>query len=331
MGILINTGFDLGSSSPIDNRTLKDTIDERDALVSEGKVYENLKVYCKDTQKEYRWTGTEWEEVGTGGTVDLSGYAKTYTSLTELGLTTPTTAMAIYKAMPKYTTFLYSVYITNIITGLPDDNGLLEITKGGDGSSSRGIMTFTQSAGNTDGHKKKWVGEFKANNTDTSDSAVIWHQLAFQSDLDELFQSVSNGKGLIASAITDKGVETLADATFATIAENISNIAARDLSVIYSALNKHGLGVSGKEDEKKIAKIIQDLLSLAYLSQDTGIVEDFTDSTDNTIHENAFIEGTIGKIPIEPKELLFVNNTDYIEFEEITKSEYVTSILLNRR
>ena len=65
MGILINTGFDLGSSSPIDSRTVKNTIGERDELVNEGKVYENLKVYCKDTQKEYRWTGTEWEEVGT--------------------------------------------------------------------------------------------------------------------------------------------------------------------------------------------------------------------------------------------------------------------------
>ena len=63
MGILINTGFDLGSSSPIDNRTVKNTTDERDALISDGLVYENLKVYCKDTQTEYRWTGTEWEIV----------------------------------------------------------------------------------------------------------------------------------------------------------------------------------------------------------------------------------------------------------------------------
>ena len=59
MGILINTGFDLGSSSPIDNRTVKNTIGERDVLISDGLVYENLKVYCKDTQTEYRWTGTE--------------------------------------------------------------------------------------------------------------------------------------------------------------------------------------------------------------------------------------------------------------------------------
>ena len=72
MGILVNTGFDVGSSSPIDNRTLKDTTVERDALVTDGLVYENLKVYCKDTQTEYRWTGTDWEEVGSGGTADNS-------------------------------------------------------------------------------------------------------------------------------------------------------------------------------------------------------------------------------------------------------------------
>ena len=75
MGILVNTGFDVGSSNPIDNRTVKNTTDERDALVSDGLVYENLKVYCKDTQKEYRWTGTEWEIVGSsssGG--DLTDY-----------------------------------------------------------------------------------------------------------------------------------------------------------------------------------------------------------------------------------------------------------------
>ena len=71
--ILVNVGFDVGSSSPIDSRTLKDTIDERDALMHEGKVYENLKVYCKDTQKEYRWTGTEWETV-VGSSGDLTYY-----------------------------------------------------------------------------------------------------------------------------------------------------------------------------------------------------------------------------------------------------------------
>ena len=41
--------------------------------------------------------------------------------------------------------------------------------------------------------------------------------------LDELFTSVSNGKTLIASAITDKGVTTLATDTFAIYGDNIGD------------------------------------------------------------------------------------------------------------
>lgn len=42
--------------------------------------------------------------------------------------------------------------------------------------------------------------------------------------LTEVFQSVSNGKSLIASAITDKGIATEADATFQVMATNIGKI-----------------------------------------------------------------------------------------------------------
>lgn len=42
----------------------------------------------------------------------------------------------------------------------------------------------------------------------------------------ELFQSVSNGKRQVAAAITDKGVTTADDATFRTMAENISRISS---------------------------------------------------------------------------------------------------------
>lgn len=45
-----------------------------------------------------------------------------------------------------------------------------------------------------------------------------------QEDVQECFQSVSNGKSAVASAITDKGVQTASDATFATMASNIRNI-----------------------------------------------------------------------------------------------------------
>lgn len=45
-----------------------------------------------------------------------------------------------------------------------------------------------------------------------------------QEERDFLFQSVSNGKTAIAAAITDKGVETAANASFDTMAENIKAI-----------------------------------------------------------------------------------------------------------
>ena len=46
--------------------------------------------------------------------------------------------------------------------------------------------------------------------------------------IDNCFQSVSNGKSLIASAITDKGIETEATDTFEIMAENIENISTGD-------------------------------------------------------------------------------------------------------
>lgn len=55
-------------------------------------------------------------------------------------------------------------------------------------------------------------------NTVKTDAATI------NSTVESLKSSVSNGKGLVASAITDKGVSTSNDATFETMANNIKNI-----------------------------------------------------------------------------------------------------------
>lgn len=50
------------------------------------------------------------------------------------------------------------------------------------------------------------------------------NRLATASEVDSLKTSVSNGKAMVAAAVTDKGVQTAADATFNTIANNIRNI-----------------------------------------------------------------------------------------------------------
>lgn len=54
--------------------------------------------------------------------------------------------------------------------------------------------------------------------------------------LSELFQSASNGKGLIATAITGKGVNTSSDDTFQTMATNIGKISSGS-GVTYSITN----------------------------------------------------------------------------------------------
>ena len=49
-------------------------------------------------------------------------------------------------------------------------------------------------------------------------------KLAYDADVESLKSSVSNGKNLIANAITGKGVATSSSDTFATMAGNIGNI-----------------------------------------------------------------------------------------------------------
>jgi len=57
---------------------------------------------------------------------------------------------------------------------------------------------------------------------DNSSSGAVANNL--QDAMDEVFQSVSNGKGLIADAITDKGVQTSATDSFQTMANNIESL-----------------------------------------------------------------------------------------------------------
>lgn len=47
-----------------------------------------------------------------------------------------------------------------------------------------------------------------------------------QDAIEELFTSVANGKDILASAISDKGIETPKDATFQEMADNIEKISS---------------------------------------------------------------------------------------------------------
>lgn len=67
---------------------------------------------------------------------------------------------------------------------------------------------------------KRITGDVKLSSQGTLQGQID----ATNTKVDECFQNVSDGKTLVANAISDKGVATAADAKFATMATNISKI-----------------------------------------------------------------------------------------------------------
>ena len=177
MSILVNTGFKVGSAAPLNEYSIRETVDDRDALVTDGYVYEGMEVYCKDTKIKYRWTGVTWNEIGSGGTVDLSGYAKTYTTLEDLGLTAPVTVGEIFNAMPSKTMAVLSCEAkdesvgTVTVSDIPESYGILTIKKNGVGRLS---IEYQNSSYNTACNVKKWIGTLKG----ADGTGLVWKQLS---------------------------------------------------------------------------------------------------------------------------------------------------------
>lgn len=74
--ILVNVGFKVGSENPIDGKAKVETIEERNALVSDGLAYESLRTYVTSEKKWYEYDGSTWNEITEGGasTADAVGY-----------------------------------------------------------------------------------------------------------------------------------------------------------------------------------------------------------------------------------------------------------------
>ena len=87
------------------------------------------------------------------------------------------------------------------------------------------------------------AGTTEANGVSIIDAENNFTSTNVEGALAELFQSVSNGKTLIASAITDKGVTTSNSDTFQTMANNISKIinsSSKPISINNCELLKEG-------------------------------------------------------------------------------------------
>lgn len=86
-GIGVASGFKLQAKAPIDPRQVVDTIDDRDALITENGAYEGMQVYVKADKKTYLLkdlaAGT-WEELGSGGVASELLTIEISVSITEL-------------------------------------------------------------------------------------------------------------------------------------------------------------------------------------------------------------------------------------------------------
>lgn len=64
-GIQLSTGFDLNAKAPLDNREWFKTIRERDSL-PDINLYNGLKCYVDETEKNYQYIDGAWSEWGNG-------------------------------------------------------------------------------------------------------------------------------------------------------------------------------------------------------------------------------------------------------------------------
>ena len=92
--------------------------------------------------------------------------------------------------------------------------------------------------------------------------------MGLKSDIDSCFQSVSEGKSAIASAITDKGVSTASDATFQTMANNIAKI--KSAKTFQNQVVKARSSMNGKNGDWTAA--IPSSASFALVSSHGGII-----------------------------------------------------------
>lgn len=66
-GIPVINGFDLNSKLPLDSRTVADTMEDMNALVTNGSVGDGQLCYCKSDKKLYVLKDGAWSEVGGSG------------------------------------------------------------------------------------------------------------------------------------------------------------------------------------------------------------------------------------------------------------------------
>lgn len=113
-------------------------------------------------------------------------------------------------------------------TELPAGGSTIEVVNNLESDSTTAALSAAQ--GKALNTQYKEIAKEIGKNEDGSDIELPTTDKTIKGAITELFQDVSNGKTLVANAITDKGVNTLATDTFQTMATNIGNISGNNSS-----------------------------------------------------------------------------------------------------
>ena len=168
------------------------------------------------------------EKTATSGLVDTYTITLTDGATTNFQVTNGSNIASVQKTATAGLVDTYTITLTNgdtfnfeVVNGADGANINLAPTERGD-TANQSYKVGEHLVTARDGYYYKVtkpisVGDALLENTNIEKKYV-------SEEIEELFQSVSSGKSVVAGAITDKGVQTASNATFATLAQNIANI-----------------------------------------------------------------------------------------------------------
>jgi hypothetical protein len=168
------------------------------------------------------------EKTATSGLVDTYTITLTDGATTNFQVTNGSNIANVQKTATAGLVDTYTITLTNgdtfnfeVVNGADGANINLAPTERGD-TASRSYEVGEHLVTARDGYYYKVTEPISVGDT-LAESSNIEKKFVSE-EIEELFQYVSSGKSVVAGAITDKGVQTASDATFATLAQNIANI-----------------------------------------------------------------------------------------------------------
>lgn len=121
-----------------------------------------------------------------------------------------------------------------------------------------------------------------------------------QDAIDSVFTSVSNGKDLIASAITDKGIETLATDTFAVMAQHIAEIEGGGGTVQHEEYYGNAVALYNKTITSKLTGTFRGIFysytdRSIVIKNNNNVVDAIFDDSRASVHHYSYYEFEVNK------------------------------------